>query len=459
MKTVLPIVLDAGGQEAHTERAALRATVAVFPFSAALITIVVYSLLQAAGSTAAQGVAIAYGAVIGAVVWLWVALYYRRFVAADSANLRNYTRLRERLNRLENQLKHVCPALSNEPQENSKNELDKISRSEAYEMALGECKEIRKGLKGKGMPWVTGTGYIELWHRIHRAEETLIKILPICDVIAGAMRDEMRLLRSNMVNRDSLLTRLRGAVSMLDNSTIEKDSLVKRLRGTAIRMEGSAISKAVSYLTEPTEISSQWEPAKARTILGGVRYEINSFRDDVWEGMVHARNRLIISSALLGLAAYLLLVLAVVANASSNALLGATAYFLVGAIVGLFARSQAEAGMDSATDDFGLSTARLIHIPLFSGLGAVGGVVIAAVLDNQFFAQRGGSSVPSDWSFTDIFTFSPSFLIVAAVFGLTPDLIIRRLAQQSERYKDDLRSTETSQNTETDQNIEAGRHR
>ncbi len=37
---------------------------------------------------------------------------------------------------------------------------------------------------------------------------------------------------------------------------------------------------------------------------------------------------------------------------------------------------------------------------------------------------------------------SAAFLIVAAVFGLTPDLIIRRLAQQTERYKEDLQSTE-----------------
>jgi len=37
--------------------------------------------------------------------------------------------------------------------------------------------------------------------------------------------------------------------------------------------------------------------------------------------------------------------------------------------------------------------------------------------------------------------------MVAAVFGLTPDLLIRRLTQQADKYKEDLQSTESGQTT------------
>ena len=55
---------------------------------------------------------------------------------------------------------------------------------------MSECNEIREGLdKGKGMPWVTGMGYIELWHRVHRAEEALIKVEPCGEALGWAMHD------------------------------------------------------------------------------------------------------------------------------------------------------------------------------------------------------------------------------------------------------------------------------
>ncbi len=131
-----------------------------------------------------------------------------------------------------------------------------------------------------------------------------------------------------------------------------------------------------------------------------------------------------------------------------------TVYFLVGAIAGFFARLQAEWTTDTAVDDFGLSTARLVHIPWISGLAAVGGVLITSVLDNQLM-----DNIVSDSTLNGIFNSSPALLIVAAIFGLTPDLIIRRLTQQAERYKEDLQSTQASRSTQTSQSTEAGQRR
>lgn len=241
-------------------------------------------------------------------------------------------------------------------------------------------------------------------------------------VLVGAMRDEMRLMDSNIVHRDSLLERLRCAVAMLD---------------------GPAEDGRPGYLAQPAQNpppTDQRDPAKARAILHEVRYEINSFRDDVWEGIVHARGRLAATSVFTGFAAYTLVGFAVIVGASDNAIFWAFVYFLVGAIVGLFARLQADAKADTAVDDYGLSSARLVHIPLFSGLAAVGGILITSVLDGQADGS-GVTSVLLD----GIFVERPSLFIVAAVFGLTPDLLIQRLAQQAERYKDDLKSTQPGQ--------------
>ena len=118
-------------------------------------------------------------------------------------------------------------------------------------------------------------------------------------------------------------------------------------------------------------------------------------------------------------------------------------YFLVGAIIGLFARAQGEWNANTAVDDFGLSTARLIHTPWLSGLAAVGGVLVTSILDSQLLNNGSDTS-----TLADVFKERPSLLLVAAVFGLTPDLIIRRLTQQVDKYKEDLQSTQSSQSEE-----------
>jgi hypothetical protein len=51
---------------------------------------------------------------------------------------------------------------------------------------------------------------------------------------------------------------------------------------------------------------------------------------------------------------------------------------------------------------------------------------------------------------------NPSLLLIAAIFGLTPDLIIRRLEQQTEKYKADLESTQSTQSTESGVKNESG---
>lgn len=431
---------DKGGvQKPSAWLAALRATAPVLPITASLSTVSTYFTVEENLETTRRTTdyvlgsgtfAVIVGIVAAILAWMAVAFFYRRHANAASASRRNYNLLRERLDRLKSRVEHARSE-SSESQRSPESDLDTI-KNKILDQASKECQVIEEQLESRGMAWVTGLGYIELWHRAHRAEEGLIKIEPCTEAIAGAMRDESRLRHSTMMNRDLLLKRLRCAVAVLDDSETGED---------------------LYYLEEPAKCSLSRQEraapqnrAKAVTILSEVRYEINHFRDNVWEGIVHARNRLADTAVLLGFVAFVLLSLALFANAPHKAIFWATVYFLVGAIAGLFARAQAEWTADTATDDYGLSAARLVHIPWISGLSAVGGVLVTSVLDSQFVNDQSIAT-----PLADVFTGSAAFLIVAAVFGLTPDLIIRRLTQQTERYKEDLQSTETSQSTETGQ--------
>jgi hypothetical protein len=87
-------------------------------------------------------------------------------------------------------------------------------------------------------------------------------------------------------------------------------------------------------------------------------------------------------------------------------------------------------------DDFGLSAARLIHTPLFSGLAALGGVVLVHMLES-------GARL----SLADIFNLQQNEigLVTAGIFGLTPALLVTGLQKQVERYKADLRTSQAAE--------------
>jgi len=159
---------------------------------------------------------------------------------------------------------------------------------------MSECNEIREGLdKGKGMPWATAMGYIELWHRVHRAEETLIKVEPCGEALGWAMHDESSLMGSNLIHKDLLLRRLRRAVAILDDSETGENL--------------HYLAKPAKCSLSPDERKKSKNRAKATTVLSEVRYEINNPCDKVWEGIVDARNRLTHTSVLPGFDAYALL--------------------------------------------------------------------------------------------------------------------------------------------------------
>lgn len=406
-----------GSQEARAYYpAAIRATAKVLPVAGLLGTVVAYSALlhETPPTEIATYSAIALGVLFALAAWLVAALFYSPSTTVNYASPTNYYLIREQLDRLENQYKYACQAY---PEPTSANcSMEELTLHEALGQAAVQFKQIKENLKKSGLPWITGVGYMDLWRRIHRAEEALITVESRAKAIQSAERDKLRLTGSNLTNQASLLQTLDEAIDKLQVAS-----------GPTTGPTSSNYSSLENY-------------AAVKSILSTVRYEINSFNDDVWAGIIRARNRLLMASLSLGVAAYMLLMLAIIGGASPEAILWAGIYALVGASVGLFARSRAEATADTATDDFGLSTVRLLHTPIFSGLGAVLGVLVIQILDKHFLGV--GSESTSVSVLKDIFSNSPNLLVFAAVFGLVPDLVIQRLTQQAEEYREDLRSTQ-----------------
>jgi hypothetical protein len=195
---------------------------------------------------------------------------------------------------------------------------------------------------------------------------------------------------------------------------------------------------------------------------------------------------------LTGIVTYLLLALAVDGLAGtlprnppillSDPIAAAAAFYLVGAAVGLFNRLNDEASSASDVEDYGLTMARLLLTPVLSGLAAVGGALLIAmvpatinsdVLTPQSVpavtataaapAPTATSVVPAPApatpsaaptaagtgrpSLSTIFHLgqNPFGLVFAAIFGLTPSLLISSIRKVGDGYKLQIRNSGASQ--------------
>jgi hypothetical protein len=455
-------------------RAALKLTSPLLPVMAVVLTALTYinlgeppdRTIVLVGLSINEGVLASFvGLVLALTVWVAVSFPARKRATAKESSPPNYHQITEALDSLKYKVESVCP--NEDPTTTVDNGLDEVSKREAYAEVKGEIKEIEKRLQDGDTTWVTGAGYIELWHRIHRAQEAMIKLEPPSEVAEGAMRDDERLRDANIANRERLLDRLRSAVAVFEapeaNGYLrylpeckEYDDIRKlgTLNGDAGTLDADAKKNLRTEVRVDAEAIKKKLRPEAIAILVETRYEINRFRDNSWEGIVNARNQLLDTSMNLGLMTYALLVFTLVMAPESNAILWATIYFLVGAITALFARARIEWSTASAVDDFGLTRARLLHLPWLAGLAAVGGVLVTAVLGPQLVPTSASGTAPA---LADVFNGgNTSLLLIAAVFGLTPDLIIRRLEQQTEKYKADLESTQSTQSTESGVKNESG---
>jgi hypothetical protein len=274
-------------------------------------------------------------------VWLVSGAISHKFADARHATPSSYGELLPRLEELEIVLKDVAAEMATASGSNQK---------VAYEEAQNEAKEIRKDLETKGFKWLLGTGYSSLWGRLYHAEEALIEIARVNKVLEGAYRDEARVAGSEIKNRDDLLEKLRAALRSL--------------------APGSSGAGGAGSLDAPN----------ARTMLRYVRRCLNEYRNARWNGLIMARNRLLATYAVTSTIIFSLLSIAIMYDAEKPPIIAAAVFYLVGATVGLGNRLRSESQAESAIPDYGLSAARLITTPLFSGLGALGGLVLVPFL-------------------------------------------------------------------------------
>jgi len=404
----------------NTYLTALIASSPAVPIVASMITVAIY--VAPFSKDLHRWIAVPLGAIITVLFWLLVAIPCRRFALANKANRCSFGNLVNQLNDLTVRI----DVLKYNQQGNTVPPPNNITKI-AFNQARAWCTDIVNELKCKGLCWLLATGYINMWKLLHHAEEALIEIEPIETVINIALHDELCIQDSNMSNSEELLDILRTAVKKLSPSAVVY--LTKRPRDQEAR----------SFPQGKGNKSNSDPEIEARTALREVRRTLNEYRDNLWEGLIRSRNRLMMIVTITGFLAYILLCLPIVSNINPSYVVAATTFFLVGAIVGLFNRLYLETRVDNAINDFGLSMARVIATPVLSGLAAVGSVLVVTMLTG---AIQTNLKFPND--FTSIYSLNPWHILLAAVFGLAPGLLISMLQQKAESYKTDIKSSKAS---------------
>ncbi len=185
---------------------------------------------------------------------------------------------------------------------------------------------------------------------------------------------------------------------------------------------------------------------EARSTLREVRRTINEFRKGLWEGLVTIRNQLIGTTIITGLPAYVLLCFAIIAGAPPASIMAATIFYIVGALTGLFGRLYIESKAESAAEDYDLTLARIVVTPVLAGLAAVGGVLLTTMLSLTVLKSPALQSVNQQLGLGAIYNLNSNTfgIIVAAVFGLTPNLFINILQDKAKGLTDQLQSSTAS---------------
>jgi hypothetical protein len=152
------------------------------------------------------------------VFWLLAALFARNFTSFESANPVSGSHLI-------NHFSALCAGFATLPAPNDNgNSLPKESLHSyriAYEQVKAYIEEIEGLLERKDMRWIAGTGYLQAWNLVHRAEEAMITLEPREEVIREAIYDQMCLIGSSITARAIALNKLELAVKNLSTSATQ----------------------------------------------------------------------------------------------------------------------------------------------------------------------------------------------------------------------------------------------
>jgi len=349
---------------------------------------------------------------------------------AEQVDAQGHGQLFDRLGGIDARLRTLCPLPSGTGDGNP----------DACQTGCAEARAHRDAvvcaLSTAGARWILGSGFNDAWRRLHAAEQALFLVDPKPDLIGAGLFDELRLKGSTIRHSEDLTAKLRRAVIVL---------------GAADYLTVPTAPPTLALGQPPADQTSDQAEAQARAVLRDVRRIINDFRDEKWDALIRARNRLVWTGAVTAISGFVLLTLAILVQVPDSTIIAAIGFYLVGATVGLFNQLRLDTHNRGGQEDFGFAKARVFHMPVLSGLAAVGGVIVVAALytvGTQGIGLTGtpladdatGTTAPS---LAQIFDLSKNGfgLLFAAVFGLTPDLLVDRLQQVADRYRTDLQST------------------
>jgi len=452
---------------ARSSLASLQATLPLMPTVASAFTIVVYILWQ-------NRFALLIGGGATLIVWLLLALLclIMGSVSVQRANARTYGDFSKRLEQLKDTLAHIPADRAEEPQ---------------VQQAQAQLERIEKELSSEDSRWIRGDGYNTLWRALHTAEEELISAA-IPDegyVIQGGQVDESRLLDSKITAREKLLLKLRHALYALSPST--KLYFLGRF-------------------DPPDKDSPQSLPPEARGVLAEVRHEINDFNDTRYHALASTRNMYLDILPLVGLAVYLVLVIAIAARVGQSQIEAAAAFYVAGVVTGFLWVWYRQTKTERTVQDFGLATASLFRPLVISGVAAIIAVVAIPVMipnANPSSDEANATATPAASLAEGMLGATPEFsptaiageptpssdggaiqmeptptpgtgedesscdscdsdkstdlkcvfslqhnmlgLLFAFIFGASPEALLTMLKLQGQKYVDDLKSTEAGE--------------
>ena len=367
----------------------LLAAIIPLPFLAALITIIVYLSPSSFQWLGASAMVIILGLIITLVLWLLLAIPCRSFATAKGGKPSDFASLQRTAGVLKEQLGIV--------------KSERATQDTEYKAAIADIESNRKNyydmLNCNGLPWVSYTGYVSMWDRINKIDEAMIGVLPCQTVIESANYDELSLTDSGVPGSNDLLTLLDEAIATLSSDPTSP----------------SAVNNG--------QVSQQSEQ-KARANIRKVKSALHKFTNERWDGLVRARNQLMVTAFLTTFFTYTLVIIAILANVPRMNTIDAMVFYFLGAIVGLFGRLFDERNADKVMDDYGLSMARIIVTPLISGLAALVGVLF----------------VTTSSTIDTIYNITLQNLVFAAVLGFAPNILISSLQSKSEEIKGQIKS-------------------
>ena len=396
---------------------ALVAVVLPIPLLATFITVILYIILgQQFGLTGwLNWVALLSGLGGTLIIWLIGAAFCRRSAMAQYSNKLSYDAIIQELRRLEmnfdtievsdpeeaEELEEVVEAVgtaqtfkvvgtdevavvaqavgvvetseANGAVEPLQGNINTGALERAYTALYGDKEEerIEECLKVHGMQWVRSTGYIEIWNRLHAADQEMIPLLPKETVEADADYDLLRLDGSTIPNSQHWIDTINNAKATLDR--VDKQKKAKKahedhgqqaakeqqLLGQALLDLIKAIVTSSKLPLDDADIPNSFGPAlfsimrsafsdpppethqteeQARADIRQARIAINTYVTNRWAGLIESRNRLIQTSFFASIFVYILFIIAIIAKAPGSSLVAGLVFYFVGVVAGLFPR-------------------------------------------------------------------------------------------------------------------------